>query len=160
MYFFPANNCCIVGAVCPHSWSPRKQQLCSCQHQHWARGLGVVRSAWPILGGSAGAVREEQRGLPARELVAQDVWPEGGRDPLLQVHAETRRGGLGQYWLRALGAGRADSYLKKSEDNSDWRTVRASWTADLILYICRLLVGAITWRGTQGLSPPGSTSQL
>ena len=49
---------------------------------------------------------------------------------------------------------------KNSEDNSDWRTVRASWTADLILYICRLLVGAITWRGTQGLSPPGSTSQL
>ena len=49
---------------------------------------------------------------------------------------------------------------KKSEDNSDWRTVRASLTADLILYICRLLVGAITWRGTQAPLQPGSTSQL
>ena len=54
-----------------------EQQLCRGQHQHRARGLGVVRGARLLLGGPAGTLREEQGGLPPRLLVAQHGGPQG-----------------------------------------------------------------------------------
>ena len=66
----------------------------------------MVRRARRVLGAAAGAVRAQQGGLPARQLVAQDVRPDGVQHSVLSVHAAAGRGGLDQHGLRALGPGR------------------------------------------------------
>ena len=82
-----------------------EQQLLRRQHQHRARRLRVVWGPARILGSSAATLRKEQRKLLARVLVAEDDGTEGSRNPVLQIHAEARRLGLGQCRLRSLGSG-------------------------------------------------------
>ena len=93
------------GSRSPNTRTPGEQQLRGCQHQHRPRGQRVVRCPRRVLGGAPGAVRAQQGGLPARQLVAQDVRPDGVQHPVLQVHAEAGRGRLDQHGLCPLGPG-------------------------------------------------------
>ena len=61
-----------AGAPVTNPRPPGEQQLCRRQHQHRPRRLRVVRRARRILGPSAGALRQEQRRLPAWQLVAEN----------------------------------------------------------------------------------------
>ena len=67
----------ISGAPVANPRPPGEQQLCRREHQHRARGLGVVRGAGLLLGRPPGALREEQGGLPPRLLVAQHGGSQG-----------------------------------------------------------------------------------